>query len=154
MQWIIRDARPADWPVIVEFNRLLALGTEETALDVKRLTAGVQRLLADPGLGRYFVAEIDGRVIAQTMITFEWSDWRNGMFWWLQSVYVEGAYRGRGIFRGLYQHVEQLARAEGNVCGIRLYVDERNTAAHGVYENLGLLPAGYFMLQKLLPAGD
>lgn len=150
MQWTIRDGRPSDWPVIVDFNRLLALESEEKVLDLKLLSAGVRRLLADDNLGRYFVAESDGRVIAQTMVTCEWSDWRNGMFWWLQSVYVEVPVRGRGIFRGLYRHIEQLARNDGTICGIRLYVDQRNTSAHGVYETLGLKPAGYFVLEKLL----
>ena len=148
--WTIRDSRPEDWPTVVEFNRLLALESEHEVLNLKRLTPGVKRVLADPGLGRYFMAEEDGRIIGQTMITYEWSDWRNGMFWWLQSVYVEKAYRGRGVFASLYQHIENLARRDGTVCGIRLYVEEKNKPAHAVYAAMGLKPAGYFVFEKPL----
>ena len=150
LTWNIRGGRPEDWPAIVEFNRRLALESEDKVLDVTVLTSGVKRLLADPGLGRYFLAEEDGHIVAQTMITYEWSDWRNGMFWWLQSVYVDKDYRGRGVFASLYRHIETLARCDGNICGIRLYVEERNKPAHAVYAAMGLNTAGYFILEKQL----
>jgi GNAT superfamily N-acetyltransferase len=148
--WSIRDGQPADWPVIAEFNRLLAFETEEKSLDVALLEAGVRRLLGDPTLGRYFLAEASGGVIGQVMITYEWSDWRNGMLWWLQSVYVADGSRRRGVFRGLYQHVESLARRQSEVRGIRLYMEERNVRARRTYEALGFTSPGYLVLEKLL----
>ena len=150
LDWNIREARPGDWPAIAELNRLLALETEGKTLDMRLVEPGVRRLISEPALGRYFLAEATDRVIGQLAITFEWSDWRNGMLWWLQSVYVAAAWRGRGVFRSLYQYVENLGRRDADVCGIRLYVDERNTAAHGVYEALGFERAGYLVLEKSL----
>jgi GNAT superfamily N-acetyltransferase len=152
MSWTIRDARPDDWPVIVDFNLRMALETEHKKLDPARVTPGVRRVLADPALGRYFVAEHEGRIIGQLMITLEWSDWRNGMFWWLQSVFVDETWRGQGVFRGLYEHVERLARAEPSVCGIRLYMDEGNARAQRAYAALGIGTTGYLVLEKDLPA--
>jgi GNAT superfamily N-acetyltransferase len=148
--WSIRDARPADAPAVAEYNRLLALETEERALDMRLLEPGVRRLFADRALGRYFVAEAAGRVIGQVMVTYEWSDWRNGLLWWLQSVYVATDWRRHGVFRGLYQHVESLARSEPEVCGIRLYMEEHNTRARHTYEALGFTNPGYLVLEKLL----
>lgn len=150
LDWNIREARPADWPAVAEFNRLLALETEAKALDIQFVEPGVRRLIGNPSLGRYFLAEASDRVIGQLAITFEWSDWRNGMLWWLQSVYVASGWRGRGVFRSLYQYVENLGRRDPDVCGIRLYVDERNTPAHGVYEALGFTRTGYLVLEKSL----
>jgi GNAT superfamily N-acetyltransferase len=153
MTWINRDARPDDWPVIADFNRRMALESEAKVLDPATVAAGVQRVLADPALGRYFVAESDHQVIGQLMITLEWSDWRNATFWWLQSVYVAERWRGQGVFRGLYQHVESLARASQTVCGIRLYMDEHNARANRAYEALGIRRGNYLLLEKELPAG-
>lgn len=154
MTWIIRDARPDDWSVIAGFNRRMALETEGKRLAPDVVAAGVQRVLADPGLGRYFVAEQDGEIIGQLMITLEWSDWRNATFWWLQSVYVAEPWRSKGVFRSLYQHVEALARATRTVCGIRLYMEEHNARAHRAYEALGIRRGGYLLLEKELPMGD
>lgn len=153
MSCVIRDARPDDWTVITEFNRRMALETERKALDAALVGAGVRRVLADPALGRYYVAEHDGRIIGQLMITFEWSDWRNGMFWWLQSVYVDEAWRGRGVFRRLCTHVERLARMEDSVRGIRLYMANTNTRARRAYDALGIHATGYVVLEKQLPDG-
>jgi GNAT superfamily N-acetyltransferase len=151
MTWIIREARSDDWPAIAEFNRRMALETERKRLEPGVVAAGVQRVLADPALGCYFVAENNGELIGQLMITLEWSDWRNATFWWLQSVYVTEPWRGRGVLRGLYNHVEALARATGTVCGIRLYMDEHNVRAHRAYEALGIRRGTYLLLEKELP---
>ena len=147
MRIAIRPARPSDHETIVDFNARLAAETEDRALDPATLRAGVGRVLAEPALGRYFIAERAGAVAGQLMITYEWSDWRNGLFWWLQSVYVPAAQRRQGVFRALYRHVETAARAEPGCCGLRLYVDERNQAAQDVYRALGMVPAGYRMLE-------
>lgn len=145
----VRTARPEDWPVIVEFNRRLAAETEDTDLDVELLTAGVQAALGDPdNKARYFVASDGERVVGQLMHTWEWSDWRNGMIWWLQSVYVDPEHRGRGVFRRLYEHVEQLAENDSGVVGIRLYIETENAAARAVYEKMGLRAGGYNVMQR------
>ena len=144
----IRDANSGDLEVICEFNGYMAAETEDMALEPQRLCEGVRRVLDDPGRGRYLVAEMDGRVIGQTMITFEWSDWRNGWFWWLQSAYVHPEARDGGVFRTLLEHVESLAREAGDVCGIRLYVDGDNEAAARAYDRLGVLASPYRMREK------
>ena len=148
-QITIRAARDHDLSLITEFNAQLATETEDKALDRDRLKRGVAALLADPPKGRYFVAEVDGRVIGQLMHTTEWSDWRNGMIWWLGSVYVVPDHRRCGVFRRLYEHLSALAQADPEVVGIRLYVEHGNAAAHQVYSRCGLEPAGYDVLERL-----
>jgi len=133
-----RDAVPADAPAIIDFQLAMARETEELDLDRDILTRGVHAVFADPALGRYFVAESGGTVVASLMITYEWSDWRNGMVWWIQSVYVTPAHRKRRIYAGLYQHVRILVDGDPAIRGIRLYVDRRNTAAQEVYTRLGM----------------
>ena len=144
----IRPAHSDDIPRLAEFNRALARETEGRELDADRVRAGVAAVLADPSKGRYLVAEDGDGVIGQLMITFEWSDWRNGMFWWIQSVYVDPAHRGAGVFGALYRRIESEARSAGNVCGIRLYMEHANERARAAYLRLGLTPAGYEVLEK------
>lgn len=138
MNVIYRAAEPRDIPSIVEFQLAMARETEELDLDRDILTRGVEALFRDPSLGRYFIAGLDGRAAASLLITYEWSDWRNGMVWWIQSVFVAPSARKRGIYAGLYDHVKKLADVEPNVRGIRLYVDRRNTSAQEVYRKLGM----------------
>ena len=125
----------------------MAWETERKRLDPTKSTPGVAAVLERPELGRYFVAEVaDGgppEVIGQLMITYEWSDWRNGLFWWIQSVYVREDARSRGVFRALYEHVEKLARADAGSCGLRLYVEHANDRAQRVYRKLGMQPSDY-----------
>lgn len=143
----IRDATPEDLADIVEFNCLLAQETEDKALQRDRVTAGVTALLDDPDKGHYWLAMQDGRVVGQIMTTREWSDWRNGLFWWVQSVYVRDSVRGQGVFSALYRHVAALARDDPEVCGIRLYVEEGNHRARRVYETLGMHDGGYRVME-------
>jgi GNAT superfamily N-acetyltransferase len=149
---LIRDAVPDDLPAIVEFNRLLALETENKVLEPAILERGVAKALSEPDRLRYWVAEIrDGvetRVIGQTAITREWSDWRNGWLWWLQSVYIAHDFRGRGIFKALYRHIYEQALAD-NVIGLRLYVEKGNLPAQQTYQALGMKPSGFFVLEDL-----
>ena len=147
MKTIIRDARPADWPTIADFNSRLAEETENRSLNPDRINPGVRTLLDDPGKGRYWIAEIGDQIVGQIMITYEWSDWRNGMLWWLQSVYIHPQHRRKGIFADLYRHVESLARADEKVCGIRLYVENRNDRAQATYETLGMHKPGYVVME-------
>lgn len=141
---IVREATEADLEALVEGNLGVATETEDKQLDRATLTAGVAAGLADRGKARYFVAELDGRVAGMCMITYEWSDWRNGWIWWFQSVYVWAAYRRRGVFRAICEHVKATAEQEG-VVGMRLYVDQDNQVARHVYEQLGLAPGRYLV---------
>lgn len=145
---LIRPAAPGDLDTIVEFNRLLAWESEGKALDVATVRQGVAALLADPARGRYFVAELDAQVVGQVSLTWEWSDWRNGWWWWLQSVYVRAEARRRGVFRALCEHVAELARADPTVYGLRLYVERDNHAARACYERQGFGPIPFLLYQR------
>lgn len=135
---IYRPATTNDAETIVEFQIAMAMETEDLELDREICTKGVAAVFADCTLGRYLVGEANGRVAVSTLITYEWSDWRNGVVWWIQSVYVAPELRGQGAFKGLYRHVQAMADADANVRGIRLYVDKRNTLAQQVYTRLGM----------------
>ncbi len=145
-EWTVRRAVPEDRDTIVEFNRRMAEETEGLHLDLAVLTQGVEAALTDPARCLYFVAESEGGVIGQTMITFEWSDWRNGCVWWFQSVYVAPEWRRRGVFRSLYEHVMQEGRRAGAI-GFRLYAVSDNTRALDAYRRLGLSPTHYIVLE-------
>jgi len=146
----IRSARPDDWPTIVDFNCRLAEESEELILDRDTVVAGVHAILADEQKGRYFVACRDSRIVGQLMHTREWSDWRNGDIWWLQSVYVAPDVRGQGVFRTLYAHLLQQAevQTDPNVVGVRLYMEQQNDLARAVYTRVGLRSAGYEVLER------
>ena len=133
-----REARLSDADWIVEFQIAMAEETEQIRLDRMVCTAGVAAVLRDEKLGRYYVGEIDGEVAASTLITYEWSDWRNGMVWWIQSVYVLPGARKQGVYAGLYRYIQELAQGDDHVRGIRLYVDRRNAPAQQVYTRLGM----------------
>ena len=135
---IYREATLADVENIVGFQIAMAEETEQLHLDREVCTQGVRAVLDNTRLGRYHVGEIDGSVVASTLITYEWSDWRNGIVWWIQSVYVLPAARKQGIYAGLYRYLQVLARGDKQVRGIRLYVDRSNHAAQQVYARLGM----------------
>ncbi len=151
MPFTLRPANPADVPIITEYNCRLARETEHLDLDMATVTAGVAAAIADPDRkGPYFLA-IDGEdVVGQMQVTFEWSDWRNGWFWWIQSVYVRSDYRGRGVFRKLYEQVMRAARQAGNVVGLRLYVERENQPAQDTYRRLGFHEIPFQMMQELV----
>lgn len=150
----IRGAQPSDAAVITEYNVRLARETEGLALDPGLVAAGVAALLKDPLKGLYYLAEEDGVVAGQLMVTYEWSDWRNGNLWWIQSVYVKEEFRGRGVFRQLFQHLEQLARQRKDVPALRLYVHSENQRARRSYEQLGMKRTHYEVFElELGPAG-
>lgn len=145
----VRKAELQDAAIIADFNSRLAWETEEKRLDPETIAAGVRGLLEQPHQGRYFLAEIDGIVVGQIMHTREWSDWRNGEIWWLQSVYVDAPYRRCGVFRTLFAHLRELAESSPHVVGLRLYVEDHNQHAQQVYEQLGLHRAGYTVMENI-----
>lgn len=150
----IRRATMSDLHTVVTFNAALARETENRTLNVQILQSGVEALLQDPSKGWYAVAETSRDcghlvVVGQILVTFEWSDWRNGNFWWLQSVYVHPDYRQKGIFRQLYDYVHtQTHMNPGNICGLRLYVEGTNYEAQQAYANLGFQQTAYHMYEK------
>ena len=133
-----RRAQSEDVPDIVNFQVAMAWETEEELLDASHCDAGVRAVLDNPSLGQYYIAESDSRVVAVTLTTYEWSDWRNGVVWWIQSVYVLPEFRRQGIYSGIYAFIRSLAAPDPAVRGIRLYVDRRNTTAKEVYARLGM----------------
>ena len=146
MTCTIRRAKPEDATVIAQFNQSLAWESEARQLDADTLDRGVRAILADPGRGFYTVAEQDGMLVGQTLITREWSDWRNGWFWWLQSVYVRPEFRKSGVFRRIFEHLKSEALANPEVIGFRLYVEHQNAIARRVYYALGFQAEGYEIL--------
>ncbi len=144
---VIRDATPADAEVIAEFNTQIAWETEHQQLDPAVALRGAQEGLVRPDLCRYFVAEQEGRVVGQAMVTYEWSDWHAGLCWWIQSVFVRPECRGQGVFQSLYRHIVTLARADTSVRNLRLYVEKDNRRAMAAYEKLGMVPSGHVVYQ-------
>jgi len=145
---VIDDATPEDAPMIARYNQAMALETEHRRLDPATVLAGTRALMDRPQFGRYFVARIAGTMVGQAMVTYEWSDWRNGVIWWLQSVYVAPEHRRRGVFRALLAHIEAAARGSGDGVGLRLYVETENHPALATYQNLGFTPSGHAVFEK------
>jgi GNAT superfamily N-acetyltransferase len=144
----IRPGTAADVDALVEFNLAMARESEDKGLDAGRLRRGVTRLLATPQDGFYLIAEAEGHPVGGLMVTFEWSDWRDGRFWWIQSVYVTPAWRRRGVYTALHERVRALARADGQACGIRLYVERDNRGAMATYEHLGMRETHYRLYEE------
>ena len=143
----IRNASVDDAKSIADFNSQMASETESRELDPELIGAGVAAILADSNKGQYWVAEADGNVVGQIMVSYEWSDWRNGMLWWIGSVYVHEDYRQKGVFSALYRHVESLARLDQEACGLRLYVEQDNKRAQETYLKLGMVKPGYLVME-------
>jgi GNAT superfamily N-acetyltransferase len=155
----IRDAVPADAALLARWALAMALETEHKQLDAETVLAGVAAGIADPAKARYFIAmrevpvagrELIAEPVGTLMLTREWSDWRCGHWWWIQSVYVPEAHRRGGVFRALYAHVERLAREAGDVVGLRLYVEGANAVAQRAYASLGMRDAGYRILEAAI----
>jgi ribosomal protein S18 acetylase RimI-like enzyme len=143
----VRDAGPADAGDLVRFNRAMAEETEGRELPVATVERGVSAVFDRPGHAFYLVAETDGEVVGSLMVTTEWSDWRCGFFWWIQSVYVRPAYRRRGVYRRLHEAVRERAIGAG-ACGCRLYVERENRAAQAVYRALGMSETAYRLYEE------
>lgn len=146
----VRKASAVDANSLVEFNIAMAMETEQKTLKREKIGPGVKALFDHPEYGFYLVAESEDHIVGSLMITKEWSDWRNGLFWWIQSVYVIPEFRRKGIYRAMYQKVKDLADRTGNICGFRLYVEKQNIAAQKTYESLGMGETHYKMFEEMI----
>ena len=140
---VIRHALASDIDVLASNHRAMALETENKSLDVDTTIRGTRAVLEDPGKGFYLIAERQERMVGQLLVTFEWSDWRAGNFWWIQSVYVIPEARRTGVYRALHDRVLATAREAKDVCGVRLYVDKDNKHAQATYRAMGMQIAHY-----------
>lgn len=150
----VRPATRTDLDVLVDFNLAMARESEDRALDRERLRAGVSGLLARPEDGFYLVAEQNGYSAGSLMVTYEWSDWRNGRFWWIQSVYVRPERRRQGVYTAMHAAVRERAQASGDACGIRLYVEHENTGAMATYRALGMAETPYRLYEEEFARGN
>lgn len=148
---LIRRGEMRDADAIAAFNIAMARETEAKELLPESIGAGVRGLLVNPALGFYLVAETGESMVASLLVTTEWSDWRNGVFWWIQSVYVQPQWRRRGIYSRLYQFVKHAAAADPGICGFRLYVEKQNRGAQTTYASLGMQETDYRMYEELKP---
>ena len=145
----IRRAATEDAKALSQFNQHMALETEGIVLIPEIIDAGVNTMIENPQMGFYLVAEEDAKIAAALMVTTEWSDWRNGLFWWIQSVYVLPEFRRRGLYRQLYEKVKKMAEEDKQVCGFRLYVEHENTVAQKTYQSLGMEETHYKLYEEL-----
>lgn len=143
----VRLATPADAEFLVHGNAGMALETEQLSLDFDRLRDGVHAVFENPARGIYYVATVGTRRAGMMLITYEWSDWRNGVFWWIQSVFVEPEFRAQGVFKALYRNAEELAKATPGVAGLRLYVENHNDQAQNTYQNVGMKRTAYQLFE-------
>ena len=150
----IRIAKAEDAPDLVEFNQAMALETEGKRLEPEKIKSGVEAVFDavkdNENKGFYVVAEDENKIVGGLMVTFEWSDWRNNWFWWIQSVYILPEFRSRKIYSRLYDFVKEKAKEQGNVCGFRLYVEKENEHAQKVYEKLGMEETYYLMYEEMI----
>lgn len=146
----VRQATAVDAEVIVKFNQLMAMETENKILADDVISSGVKRLMQRPEYGFYLVAEdVTGKAVVGTcMVTMEWSDWRDGLFWWVQSVFVKSEYRKQGIYTAMYKKIRHLAAQEPDVYGFRLYVEKDNLIAQKTYEKLGMTATDYLLYES------
>ena len=145
----IRRAANDEAETIAQFNIAMAKETEDKTLDADTVLAGTKSLFAKPEFGFYVVAQVDTQVVGSLMITYEWSDWRDGLFWWVQSVYVLPEFRRQGVFRALYEYVSNEAQNADDVSGLRLYVENENLNAQKTYRDMGMAECDYKMFEQM-----
>ncbi|MBN1542216.1 GNAT family N-acetyltransferase [candidate division KSB1 bacterium] len=146
--FMIRRGRPDDLETIARFNIAMARETEGIELETETIRAGVRNLMQNPERGFYLVAESESAIAGCLMITFEWSDWRNGLFWWIQSVYVQPEFRRQGVYRRLYATIQKEAHRDPMICGFRLYVEKNNEHAIQTYRSLGMGETPYRIFEQ------
>lgn len=148
----VRAAMSGDATIISDCNRAMALETEDMELRQEVIENGVKRLLERPEYGFYVIAESDGEIAGTLMVTTEWSDWRDGLFWWIQSVYVMPGFRRQGVYRAMYDFIRERAQQYPDVRGYRLYVERDNRIAQQTYQSLGMHETDYHLYEELLPS--
>ena len=148
----VRPAHGGDIDTLVRFNVAMAAESEDKGLDPTVLRKGITAVIDDPVNGLYFIAEAAGEAVGTLMITFEWSDWRNGRFWWIQSVFVDPGHRRQGVYQALHHHVRELAKEDARSCGIRLYVERDNTGAQATYDAMGMHETAYRLYEESWPS--
>jgi len=144
----VSKAQKSDIPEIINFNINMAMETENKKLDEQTVTQGVRKVFSSPSLGYYIIVKNTSGILGCLMITYEWSDWRNGLFWWIQSVYVKKEYRRKGVFRKMYNFIHEKAISDKKCTGIRLYVENNNSIAQKVYTNLGMSETYYKLFEE------
>lgn len=149
MSILVGPASPGDAPRLARWAKAMAWETERKILADEDIGPGVRRAIEQSGLAQYFIARLDGSPAGCLMLTHEWSDWRNGLWWWIQSVYVEPAFRRKGVYRALYAHVRALAENDSDVQGIRLYVEKDNHSAQRTYLALGMHDSHYRVFEQV-----
>ncbi len=149
MNLIIKAATADDAEALAEFNSLMAMETENLKLDPETVKNGVKRLLQRPEQGHYYIAWVDGERAGSAMITHEWSDWRDGQMWWIQSVFIEKVHRRKGVFRALYKHMAAQAKQSPDTCGLRLYVEQHNHGAQATYKAMGMQETHYRLYEQM-----
>ena len=142
-QVTVREATLDDVDALVAFQLAMAKETEGKGLDPALLRAGIAAVFQSAERGFYIVAEVEGRSVAGMLVTYEWSDWRNATFWWIQSVYVDQASRRRGVYRAMHDHIFSAAKSREDVCGVRLYVERTNLVAQQTYVSLDMAKSHY-----------
>ena len=145
----VRKATPKDAESIIQFNIAMAMETENKKLKREEIEPGVHGLFEKSEYGFYMVAESEGKVVGSLMITYEWSDWRNGLFWWIQSVYVIPEFRRKGVYKTMYLSIKSMAKKRDDVCGFRLYVEKENSNAQKTYAALGMDETHYKMFEEM-----
>ena len=143
----VRESTPDDLESLMDFQRAMAQETEGKTLDPDLLRRGVNAVLRSQDKGFYLLAEVEGRIVGGLLITYEWSDWRNATFWWIQSVYVDANWRRKGVYRTLHGYVYDMVRSRDEICGIRLYVERNNRVAQQTYDSLGMSRSHYDMYE-------
>ncbi len=146
----VRIAERKDIETIAELNLAMAWETESKRLSPVVLTQGIRAVFDNPIHGFYVVTECDGQVVGCLLITFEWSDWRNGLFWWIQSLYVRPAFRRCGVFRRLHDFIKAEALRRPELCGLRLYVEQSNHGAQSAYRQIGMKCSTYQLYEEML----
>ena len=143
----VREATPRDRAHIVGFQLQMAMETEGKSLGRELLEQGVATVIQSTDTGFYLVAESNDQIVGSLLVTYEWSDWRNATFWWIQSVFVDATFRRRGVYRAMHTHIHDMARSRDDICGIRLYVERSNRVAQRTYDSLGMSKSHYDMYE-------
>jgi ribosomal protein S18 acetylase RimI-like enzyme len=147
-EMLVRIGEEKDADALAKSNIAMAWETEQKRLSPPTVADGVKSLLSNPRYGFYVVGEIDGEIVGSLMVTYEWSDWRDALFWWIQSVYIKPEFRNQGVYRRLYEYVKEKASQETNICGLRLYVERDNIRAQKTYERVGMSRTPYMMYEE------